>query len=482
MRNRTLHPALPGPGLKFLLLVGLLSLPMSACWESPSGPAAAPPGRVLIIAVDGATFRVIGPMMKSGQLPNFQALAQQGASGSIRSHQPLLSPRVWTSVATGKAPPNHGIENWIQKDGTGGVRLYTSLDRKGHALWNIVSESKEDVGVVNWLMTHPPEKIQGVMISDFAFPSISERRLDLAQSFGEKMVGVTDVAVRRPEDFEAGVVYPASWATRFSSWLDEPAPLTRIKNPFEAESLQESEETQEYLAQVFRNDVLSARAALAIEEELRPSLLMVYLPGIDRVSHFIWAGQEPRSIYPESMRLSLEEHRRQHQALRDYYAHVDELIGLLSENYGPNDLVIVLSDHGFEAGGQPDSQNPLPGIHESDRALNGIFFARGRGVPAGYRVKASEISVNDITPTVLAWRSLPIARNMQGKPVDFIQTKPLRFRPSYDGSPIERVKEEKPATEKEILEQLKSLGYVSETCDPDDTTMACGGPALEEAP
>jgi len=328
-------------------------------------------------------------------------------------------------------------------------------------------------------MTHPPEKIQGVMISDFAFPSISERRLDLAQSFGEKMVGVPDVAVRRPEDFEAGVVYPASWADRFSSWLDESSPLTRIKNPFEAESLQEKEETQEYLAQVFRNDVLSARAALAIEDELHPSLLMVYLPGIDRVSHFIWAGQEPRSVYPESMRLSLDEHRRQRQALRDYYAHVDELIGLLSANYGTNDLVIVLSDHGFEAGGQPNSQNPLPGIHESDRALDGIFFARGHGVPAGYRVKASEMSVNDVTPTVLAWKGLPIARNMQGKPVDFIQTMPLSFRPSYDGSAIERVKEMKPATEKEILEQLKSLGYVSESCDPDDTTMACGGRALE---
>ncbi|MCH2187497.1 hypothetical protein MK280_16715 [Myxococcota bacterium] len=147
----------------------------------------------------------------------------------------------------------------------------------------------------------------------------------------------------------------------------------------------------------------------------------------------------------------------------------------MSQQYGPNDLVIVLSDHGFEAGGKPESQNPLPGIHESDQALDGIFFARGRGVPAGLRVAASEISVNDITPTVLAWKGLPIGRDMQGKPVQFIETGPLRSRPTYDTGQIERIREYSPTTEHEILEQLKSLGYVSESCDSDNTSMACGG-------
>ncbi|MDG2048825.1 MAG: alkaline phosphatase family protein [Myxococcota bacterium] len=455
-----------------LLLLGLIALLTGACQESPSTH----PGRVLIIAVDGATFRVIDPMMKAGQLPNLQTLAQEGAAGEIRSHQPLLSPRVWTSVATGKTPPHHGIENWIHKDGSGGVRLYTSRDRNGHALWNIVSDGGEKVGVVNWLMTHPPEKIQGVMISDFAFPSISEKRLELAQSFGQKMVGTSEVLVQRPTDFGAGALYPPQWTDRFASWVEETSPLTQIANPFEDESLQADEETRKYLSQVFRNDVLSARAALAIEDELHPALLMVYLPGIDRVSHFIWAGQELRGVYPESMRPSVREHRLQRQALRSYYAHVDELIGLLSEGYGPNDLVIVLSDHGFEAGGQPTSKNPLPGVHESDRALNGIFFARGRGVPSGYQVQPSELSVNDITPTVLAWKGIPVARNMQGQPAGFIEMAPMRFRSSYDDTAeIERVTEHSPSTEKEILKQLKSLGYVAESCDEDDTSMACGG-------
>ena len=59
-----------------------------------------------------------------------------------------------------------------------------------------------------------------------------------------------------------------------------------------------------------------------------------------------------------------------------YYEYADRLIGLLADRFGPDDLVVVVSDHGFEAG-PTSGNNMLTGKHESLAALDGVIFARG---------------------------------------------------------------------------------------------------------
>ena len=154
--------------------------------------------RALLIGVDGATNRVIKPMMEAGELPHFAELAHTGTTGSLRPDYPLLSPRIWTSVATGKKPSRHGIDQWVRLDAEGRPRLYTSTDRTAHALWNILSDAGRSAAVVAWLMTHPPEKINGVMISDHAIPGFTERKLGLAGEFAAGLRGSRGVRARRP--------------------------------------------------------------------------------------------------------------------------------------------------------------------------------------------------------------------------------------------------------------------------------------------
>ena len=45
-------------------------------------------------------------------------------------------------------------------------------------------------------------------------------------------------------------------------------------------------------------DTALGRIAVAIEEEVRPDLLMVLLPGVDRVSHHLWGNMEPAGKVP----------------------------------------------------------------------------------------------------------------------------------------------------------------------------------------
>ena len=125
--------------------------------------------RVLLIGIDGAAPHLAFTWAKSGELPNLDEIARAGAVGKLEAHFPLLSPRIWTSMATGKNPDRHGITSWVTKDPEV-LRLLTGRDRKVPALWNILSAAHRGVAVVNWLDTQPPEKIEGIMVSDFAIP------------------------------------------------------------------------------------------------------------------------------------------------------------------------------------------------------------------------------------------------------------------------------------------------------------------------
>ena len=63
--------------------------------------------------------------------------------GNLATLQPILSPMLWNSVATGKFADKHGIHGFIEPDPVnGGARPYTSTSRKCKALWNILSQSR----------------------------------------------------------------------------------------------------------------------------------------------------------------------------------------------------------------------------------------------------------------------------------------------------------------------------------------------------
>lgn len=142
------------------------------------------------------------------------------------------------------------------------------------------------------------------------------------------------------------------------------------------------------------------------------------------------------------------------RALHSYYRYSDALIGLLLERYSPEDAVIVVSDHGFEAGVLLGS---LTGVHNSKKALDGVVYARGPGVEPGSR--AVGVSVLDVAPSVLAWLGLPRALDMDGSIPNFLHDAPRLAIATYDTTPIERAGDAPSGVEDEIIEQLRALGY-----------------------
>ena len=66
---------------------------------------------------------VVDRMIAEGKLPNFAALRDGGASGRLRSSKPLLSPIIWTTIATGKPPDEHGIGHFVATNPQTGKQL-----------------------------------------------------------------------------------------------------------------------------------------------------------------------------------------------------------------------------------------------------------------------------------------------------------------------------------------------------------------------
>lgn len=425
------------------LLALLLAASAIAC--SPE----ARPGRVLIIGIDGATLSVIEPMIAAGRLPNLAAISRAGASGKLRSLQPLLSPRIWTSVATGRSPDEHGIHGWVLPGASGETtRLYDSHDRRVHALWNIFSRHGRSVATVNWLMTYPPDPVKGVMISDYVYPEEVRARTVLGGRFGE----AAGTSLREVGALHEPTAWPAEWAQRALAEHHR-EPLVALADPFVPLSGTVHWDHLARSSTLVRRDQGLVSVALEVEAELHPDLLMVLLQGIDRISHFAFGTLQDESNWDPAYLEPAGERLLAREAVLGFYAYTDALIGRLVGRYAADDLVIVLSDHGFSAA------KTFPfGEHVEGEALDGVIFARGRGIAPGSG--SGDMGVLDVAPTALAWSGLPAGRDMPGRVARFLNVEAPAPIAGYETVPIPRLSRSASGGEADRLEQLRALGYV----------------------
>ena len=125
-------------------------------------------GRVLILGLDGMDPQTIDMLMAEGKMPNFARLRQEGAYGRVQCPKPLLSPILWTTIATGKSAADHGIGHFVATDPKTGEELpVTSQMRRVKAVWNMATEAGRKPIVIGWWATWPPEDVDdGIIISD----------------------------------------------------------------------------------------------------------------------------------------------------------------------------------------------------------------------------------------------------------------------------------------------------------------------------
>ncbi len=70
--------------------------------------------RVILIAWDGADWRILDPLLTRGDLPNLQALIDRGEKGVLKSTIPTHSWAAWPSFLTGVDPADHGVYDILE--------------------------------------------------------------------------------------------------------------------------------------------------------------------------------------------------------------------------------------------------------------------------------------------------------------------------------------------------------------------------------
>ncbi len=140
---------------------GALLLMRGPAQENPTG------GKVLLIGWDAADWEMIDPLIEGKQMPALARLIGGGVRGNLATLQPVLSPMLWTSIATGKRADKHGICGFTEPlpDATG-IGPVRSTSRKCKALWNIFSQAGRRTNLIGWFASHPTEPINGVILTD----------------------------------------------------------------------------------------------------------------------------------------------------------------------------------------------------------------------------------------------------------------------------------------------------------------------------
>src|SRR5215470_11698072 len=142
----------------------LTALAVAACSRAPEPTG--PRQKVLLIGVDAATWHVAEPMMERGELPNLKALCDRGVHGDLLSMDPMVSPALWTTIATGTFPERHGVHGFTEADPVTNKQTPVSSNlRKRESLWTILTQRKRRVNVVGWYATWPAEAVDGYIVT-----------------------------------------------------------------------------------------------------------------------------------------------------------------------------------------------------------------------------------------------------------------------------------------------------------------------------
>ncbi|MFN2136282.1 MAG: alkaline phosphatase family protein [Candidatus Promineifilaceae bacterium] len=266
------------------------------------------PGKTLVVGLDGATFDLIKPWAQSGYLPVLSKLLAEGTHGDLASTTPPMTAPAWTSFATGCNPGKHRLYDWIARE-PDSYRFtpVTALDGKVPPIYSLLSNYGRKVVALNVPMTYPPVPVNGVMVSGMPTPSTDVRFTYPEETYREILDAVGDY-----------ILYPDPGEAYSDSGVDD------------------------FLERLYRSADLRMQTFAYLRQRENPDFAMMVFNGTDTVSHAMWKYMDQTHPLHDPAKSG-----KYGNAIRDYYRHVDGLLGGLVESLDQQTTLIVMSDHGF---------------------------------------------------------------------------------------------------------------------------------------
>ena len=404
--------------------------------------------KLLLVGWDAADWQMIHPLLDAGRMPNLKRLVEEGVMGNLLTLQPMLSPILWTSIATGKRAYLHGVHGFVEPtpDGTA-LRPIASSTRKCKALWNILSQAGKRCHAVGWWASHPAEIINGICVS-WQFP----------------VAPGSATPTHWPP--QPNSVQPAHLAGSLAELRLHPGEVTGpMLSQFIplASQLDQRDPDVRRLLKSFAKPLAECASFHAVTtgvmEEMPWDFCTTYYAAIDHVGHEFMAFHPPRM---EHVRPDLfEVFQGVMNALYEFH---DQMLGRLLELAGPDAHIMIVSDHGFLSGARRPAGRGDPARWHRNF---GIFVLAGPGIKKDEIVYGATLL--DIAPTVLSLFGLPVGRDMEGKVlVNVFEKEPeLERIASWEEAPDPTLEsrgagniEDDAEAAAVALQQLVELGYV----------------------
>jgi predicted AlkP superfamily phosphohydrolase/phosphomutase len=267
----------------------------------------------VVIGLDGSAWQLLDPLIEDGTMPRLGDLKKRGASGTLTSTVPPVTPPAWTSAVTGVNPGRHGIHGFHRGNAQyEKPEMMHSGQVKATTLWEMAEAQGASIGLFNVPLTYPPPRIEkGWSVAGFMTPGINQ--------------GLKDFT------------YPKDLAQEIESWIPEYV--------IEIKANQEQDWRDDALAKRALSSVKQRRDLLAKLLETRPvDLVFSVLETPDRLQHLYYRYMDPADRLYDT-----EAGKKIRPTINACFAAMDEVIGLLDDYAGESGGAIVCSDHGFTA-------------------------------------------------------------------------------------------------------------------------------------
>jgi predicted AlkP superfamily phosphohydrolase/phosphomutase/tetratricopeptide (TPR) repeat protein len=401
--------------------------------------------KVLLIGWDAADWQMIDPLLEEGKMPHLAGFLEDGVRGNLASLQPVLSPLLWTSIATGKRADEHAITSFVEPSPEGnGIRSVSSTSRKCKAIWNILTQNGMRSNVVNWFASHPAEPIEGNIVSNF-FPELDQHR-------------------RLPKQLPKHTVHPASRAAELASLRVAPEELGPAEIlPFipELDTIDTLADKRPDLLRQILAKTASVNNAVTRLMQLEPwDFTAVYYGAIDQVAHEFMPYHPPRMDD-----VSREEFGLYKEVMEGIYRFHDLMLNALLQYAGEDTTVIIVSDHGYLNGDRRLSREESKKCPEACHRGYGIACMKGPGIKKGESFYGA--SLLDIAPTVLTLLGVKPGLDMPGRVwletlnrgVNPERVLSWELTPGEDGRHPEDMRVD-PMDSLAVVQQLVDLGYI----------------------
>ena len=267
--------------------------------------------KVFVLGLDGATWDIVGPLIEAGELSNLARIKGRGASGTLGSVFPPLSPVAWTGVMTGKNSGKHGIFEFLEfeHDPMGG-RVNSARAIRSDLVWDVAARSGKRTVAGAVPMSYPPRKgdFPGFFLGDFLSPPE-------ANDFASDPAILADLEEHLGEPYRP-------WSTTVHDGGHEAEALTDLT--------------------AFLDQHL--RAVRFLMDRCEWDLFLFDLMATDRMQHELW------HVWDTSHRVA-KGRERDLEALRPgfvaFWKRLDDGIGEIAAALPAETALILMSDHGF---------------------------------------------------------------------------------------------------------------------------------------